>query len=252
MTSEVTRAEVCIAACADTYRNAGEVLGHAVGNIPSLGARLARLTFSPDLVMSDGEAFFMNTPPPVGKTASSGGVIESWLPFRRVFDVLATGRRQSMMGASQIDQFGNQNISLIGERSQPKRQLIGVRGAPGNTANHRVDYWVPQHSTRVFVEAVDMVSGVGNNHVDGFGTGLKYHHLGQIVTNLCVLGYGPDGRLTVESIHPGVSLDDVKKNTGFSLSDSDVPTTRTPDDEELRLIREVLDPKGIRAREVPE
>jgi acyl CoA:acetate/3-ketoacid CoA transferase beta subunit len=252
MTTEATRAEVCVVACADTYRGVGEILGHAVGIIPTLGARLAKLTFAPNLVMSDGEAFFMHTPPPLGKTASSGGVLESWLPFGKVFDVLATGRRQSIMGASQIDQYGNQNISLIGDRSHPKRQLIGVRGAPGNTANHRVDYWVPQHSTRIFVEEVDMVSGVGNNHLEGFGTGLKYHQLGQIVTNLCVFGYGPEGRLEVVSVHPGVSLNEIEENTGFSLATSEVPTTRIPDDEELRLIREVLDPKGIRSREVPE
>lgn len=252
MTSEVTRAEVCIVACADTYRGAGEILGHAVGIIPTLGARLAKLTFAPDLVLSDGEAFLMHTPPPLGKTASAGGVVEGWVPFRRIFDLLSSGRRQSMMGASQIDQFGNQNISLIGDRSKPKRQLIGVRGAPGNTANHRVDYWVPQHSDRVFVESVDVVSGVGNNHVTGFGNGLKYHSLGKIVTNLGVLGYDSTGRVVVESVHPGVESTEIEENTGFALSASGAGLTRLPTEQELHLIREVLDPCGLRSTEVPQ
>ena len=57
---EFTRAEVCVAAASDSWRDAGEVLAHAVGTVPALSARLARLTHSPDLVLSDGEAFFMS------------------------------------------------------------------------------------------------------------------------------------------------------------------------------------------------
>ena len=66
-----------------------------------------------------------------------------------------------MMGASQIDRFGNQNISCIGEWRRPKVQLLGARGAPGNTVNHATSYWIPNHSPRVFVEEVHFVSGVG-------------------------------------------------------------------------------------------
>lgn len=250
MTSDVTRAEICIAACADTYRESGEVLAHAVGIIPTLGARLAKLTSAPDIVLTDGEAFLMSTPPPLGKSASAGGVIEGWAPFRRIFEILATGRRQSMMGASQIDRFGNQNISLIGDWSRPSRQLIGVRGAPGNTANHRVDYWVSRHSARIFVDAVDMVSGVGNDRAAAAGPALRFHHLGVVVTNLAVLGFSDDGTITVKSIHPGVDPEEVIANTGFAIDAHGAPTTRVPNAEELRLIRDVLDPRGARSREV--
>ena len=62
-----------------------------------------------------------------------------------------------MMGASQLDQFGNQNISCIGPWAQPKSQLLGVRGAPGNTVNHPPATGSRKHSRRVFVEHVDMV-----------------------------------------------------------------------------------------------
>lgn len=251
MTADATVAEICIAACSDTYRESGEILAHAVGTIPTIGARLAKLTHSPDLVLSDGEAFMMSEPPPLGKTAAGGGVIEGWAPFRRIFDIVASGRRQSMMGASQIDRFGNQNISLIGDWNKPKRQLIGVRGAPGNTANHRVDYWVSRHSSRLFVESVDMVSGVGNDRARTAGTSMRFHHLGVIVTNLAVLGYDDDGKVTVLSIHPGVDPQEVVDNTGFALQVDGAPLTRVPTDEELHLIREVLDPRGSRSREVP-
>ncbi|GAB3119515.1 CoA-transferase subunit beta [Glaciibacter psychrotolerans] len=250
-TEQATIAEVCIAACADTYLESGELLAHAVGIIPTLGARLAKLTTAPDIVLTDGEAFLMSEPAPLGKSAAAGGTIEGWAPFRRIFDILATGRRQSMMGASQIDAFGNQNISLIGDWDKPKRQLIGVRGVPGNTANHRVDYWVARHSARIFVEKVDMVSGVGTDRARAVGTSLRFHHLGAIITNLAVFGFDEDGRVAVRSIHPGVDPAEVAAETGFTIDVSAAPTTRIPSAEELRLIRDVVDPRGVRSREVP-
>lgn len=252
MTAPATRAEVCVAACADTYRQSGEVLAHAVGTIPTIGARLAKLTSAPDIVLSDGEAFLMSSPPPLGRSAAAGGTIEGWAPFRRIFDILASGRRQSMMGASQIDRHGNQNISLIGTWDKPTRQLIGVRGAPGNTVNHRVDYWVPRHTARVFVQSVDMVSGVGNDRARAEGRALRFHRLGVIVTNLAVLGFDADGQVTVLTVHPGVDPETVAASTGFAIDVTDAGTTRVPDPEELRLIREVIDPRGLRSRELPD
>lgn len=248
MSTDVTIAEICIAACADTYRDSGEVLAHAVGIIPALGARLAKLTSAPDLVLSDGEALFLSGPPMPGDKNAPVPSVEGWAPFRRIFDIVASGRRQSMMGASQIDRHGNQNISLIGDWSRPTRQLIGVRGVPGNTANHRVDYWVSRHSARIFVDAVDMVSGVGNDRARA--AKMRFHHLGVIVTNLAVFDYAEDGTVSVRSIHPGVDPQAVVDATGFPIDVEGAPSTRVPTTEELRLIREVLDPRGSRTREV--
>lgn len=250
-TQPATRAEVCAVACADAWQDAGEVLAHGVGVIPSVGVRLARLTHASELVISDGETFFMGDLPPIGKPASAGGVIEGWAPYYRIFEILGTGRRQSMMGASQIDQFGNQNISAIGDWRKPARQLIGVRGAPGNTVNHRTDYWVPRHSTRVFVPAVDVVSGVGNDRARRHqGSALRFHDLGVVVTDLAVLDYDLDGRLKVRSLHPGVTAEEVQAATGFPIDVSSAEVTREPTSAELDLIRTVIDPRGLRDREV--
>ena len=144
-------------ACAEAWRGDGAILASPMGLIPTLGARLAQLTFAPGLLLTDGEAHLLAPDP--ARTAP--GVTEGWLPYRSVFTMVAAGRRHVMMGAAQIDRFGNQNISCIGDWARPKAQLLGVRGAPGNTVNHPVSYWVPRHSPRVFVERVDMVSGVG-------------------------------------------------------------------------------------------
>ena len=115
-------------------------------------------------------------------------MVEGWIPFRHVFDVVAYGKRHVMMGATQIDRHGNQNISAIGDFAQPKRQLLGARGAPGNTVNNRTSYWVPRHSPRVFVEQVDIVSGVGPARAKAAGpSAARFNDIHRIVTNLAVL-----------------------------------------------------------------
>lgn len=238
----VTRAEMAVVACAELFRGDGEITASPMGLIPSLGAKLARLTFAPGLLLSDGEAYLLDTE----------GRIEGWQPFKKVLDVVVPhGKRHVVMGASQLDRFGNQNISAIGPHARPARQLLGVRGAPGNTVNHRTSYWVPRHSARVFVPAVDVVSGVGYDNARKAGA-TRFHDVFRVVTNLAVLDFGgPENAMRLVSVHPGVTVDEVVANTGFALDTSAVAETRTPDAEELRLIREVLDPKATREREVP-
>jgi acyl CoA:acetate/3-ketoacid CoA transferase beta subunit len=238
--SAVSRAEVCVAACADLFADDGEILASPMGLIPSLGARLARLTSAPELLLSDGEATLLGP----------DGAPEGWLPFRQVFDVVAYGRRHVVMGANQVDRYGNQNISCIGAHERPARQLLGMRGAPGNTANHRTSYWVPRHSRRVLVEAVDVVSGVGHDRARA--AGLRFHDVYRVVTNLAVFDFGtPDGAIRLRSVHPGVDVEEVVAQTGFPVRTDGVPASRTPSPTELELLRTVLDPDGRREKEVP-
>jgi acyl CoA:acetate/3-ketoacid CoA transferase beta subunit len=232
-----TRAEVCVTACADLFVGAGEILASPMGLIPSLGARLARLTTEPDLLLSDGEATLLGP----------DGEPEGWLPYRKVFDVVAHGRRHVVMGANQIDRYGNQNISCIGPHDRPVRQLLGFRGAPGNTVNHRTSYWVPRHSRRVLVEAVDVVSGVGYNRA----AGLRYHDVHRVVTDLAVFDFEtPDRTMRLRSVHPGVDVADVVAQTAFPLCTDGVGLTREPEEHELKLLRTVVDPEGRREQEV--
>jgi acyl CoA:acetate/3-ketoacid CoA transferase beta subunit len=247
---DVTRAEVCVVACAEAWRGDGAVLASPTGLIPALGARLAQLTFAPDLLLSDGEAYLLA--PPDGQ-AQDAGVVEGWLPYRSVFTVVAAGRRHAMMGAAQLDRYGNQNISCIGDWARPAAQLLGVRGAPGNTVNHPVSYWVPRHSRRVFVEAVDMVCGVGYDRAAGAGrAGARFHELRVVVSNLAVLDFlTPDHAMRLRSVHPGVTVPEVEAGTGFPLVvPDDVPLTRLPTPQELTLIRGRLDPGARREKEL--
>jgi acyl CoA:acetate/3-ketoacid CoA transferase beta subunit len=241
--------DVVVVACAEAWRGDGEIFGSGMGTIPMLGARLARATFEPDLLVSDGEAFFIANDLPIG---SSDKLIEGWTPFRSVFDTLWGGRRHVMMGASQMDRFGNSNIANIGPWKQPKSQLLGVRGGPGNTINHATSFFIPRHTTKVFVEQVDTVSGLGYDRAAAVGEWTsKTHDLRRVVTNLAVLDFDtPDHRMRIVSTHPGVSVADVQEATGFELAvDGDVPETRGPSEEEREVI-ERLDPKALRDREV--
>ena len=131
----------------------------------------------------------------------------------------------------------------------PARQMFGSRGAPGNTVNHRTSYWVPKHSPRVFVDRVDMASGVGYDRASGAAG--RFHDVHRVVTNLAVLDFGgPDRSMRIVSVHPGVSVDDVRAATSFELVADDVHTTRVPTADEAALL-DRLDPKGVRVKEVP-
>jgi len=248
----VSRAEVCIAACADAWRGDGEILASPMLTVPTIAARTARATFEPDLLLSDGESRLYTGTWAIGETPPPDRV-EGYVPFRTIFDIMWSGKRHVMMSPSQIDRFGNANISALGDFARPTRQLLGVRGAPGNTANHATSYWVPRHSPRVFVERVDMVAGVGYDRAAAVGGDVARDlDIRRVITNLAVLDFGgPDSTARLVSVHPGVTVEEVVEATGFTLdAPAEVPQSRLPSAEELQIIREVVDPRGLREKEV--
>jgi acyl CoA:acetate/3-ketoacid CoA transferase beta subunit len=257
---KVSRAEVCIVAVAECFRGDGEILANPIGAIPMMGGRLARATFEPDLCCTDGEALlvagerlFAGPETAGGLTSLDGKVVEYWNPYRSMFDWVWSGRRHIMMGASQVDRYGNQNLAAIGDYDRPTVQLLGFRGAPGNTINDPTSYWVPNHGPKVFVPAVDTVCGIGWDRAAALGPAGRYVEVRRVVTNLAVLDFEtPDRSMRLRSVHPGVAVDDVVAATGFPLAvPDDVPTSRLPTADELTLIREVIDPDATREVEVP-
>ena len=260
--ADVARADYCVIGVAECFRGDGEIMANPIGTVPAIGGRVAREVFEPDLVMTDGEALLVANGIEVGvddPNAAHGRVgtpaktVEAWNPYRTMFDVVWSGRRHVMMGASQLDPYGNQNFAFIGDPAQPKVQLLGMRGAPGNTVQNVTSYWIPAHSPRVFVEKVDIVSGLGYDRAAELGDWVRQHHqLRRVVTNLGVLDFGgPQHRMRLISVHPGVTIDDVVAATGFELVLADrVEETRPPSPEEAEVIAR-LDPLGMRLQEVP-
>ncbi|WP_258073573.1 CoA-transferase subunit beta [Arthrobacter sp. 08Y14] len=248
---EITTAEVAVAACSDLFRGQAEILASPAGIVPTVGVRLALLTHAPDLMISDGESTILGDVPAVDRPST---VSAGYLPYRELFELIAAGRRHVVMGGAQIDRMGNQNLSVIGDHAKPARQLLGTRAAATNTVNHTTSYWIARHSRRTFVESVDFVTGVGNDRASAAGPAAsRFHRLHRVVTNLGVFDFSaPDGGMAVVSAHPGVSFDEIQAATGFPLHTAGtVPTTRLPDERELQLIREVLDPRKRREDEVP-
>ncbi|NCG20846.1 MAG: CoA-transferase [Rhodobacterales bacterium] len=223
----ITRGDYCVIACAEAFRGDGEIMASPMAPVPKLGVGLALRTFEPDLVCTDGVAHLVDVQ----------GKREGWMPYAKVFENLWWGKRHVMMGASQIDQHGNQNISALGPAHKPKVQLRGVRGAPGNTIHHTTSYWVGHHSPRVFVPLVDRISGVGPCN--------GAHEIRVVVTNLGVFDLcGPKQTMRLQSLHPGATVDQVQERTGFTVFIPDqIGTTRAPTAAELEII-EKLDPEA--------
>lgn len=247
---EYSLAELCIVAGAECFRDEGETMITVIGLVPRLAGSLAKASFSPGLLMTDGEYYLVSEPVPVGKRNGYSPKIEGIMNYERVFDIVSRGQRHCLITPVQVDQFGQMNISVIGDYASPKASLLGVRGYPGNTINNRNSMFIPNHSRRSFVEGeVDLVCSAGYNP-DRYPDKKigKFVNLVRIVTNLCVLDFsGKNHSIRLLSLHPGVTLEEVRDNTGFEIEISDdIAETPSPTAEQLKLMED-LDPHNLRA-----
>ena len=243
-------AELVIVACAEAWRNAGEVMATGIGPLPRIGAGLAKLTFSPAIQTTDGEAWYTSEPVGPGKRVVEPE-FEGLADYDRVFSALWSGKRHALVGPVQLDRYGQANISVIGDHKKPKAAMLGARGFPGNSISHPNSFFFPNHNKRALVEGeVDFVCMAGYNPARYVGgkppAGLD---LRRIVTNLCVMDFGgPGHQIRVISLHPGVTFDEVQENTGFPLAriGEAIPETPAPTAEQLELIAKI-DPNNVRA-----
>lgn len=241
-------ANLLVAACARAWDGDGEILASGIGVIQRVAASLAMVR-NPHLMMTDSEAYIVSEPVPLGKRNGVEPQCETWMGFSRIFENLWGGARHALVGPSQIDQYGQANISALGEYQQPKVQMLGVRGFPGNSISHANSFFVPVHTTRAFVAGeVDTVCSVGYNP-ERLPRGYSFDDIDirRIVTNLCVMDFEPvTKQMRVISLHPGVSIMDVQDNTSFTLAVIE-GLTETPQAtaEEIAII-EKIDPNNLR------
>lgn len=249
-TIEFSLAELVICAAAEAWRGEGEVLATGIGPLPRIAAGLAKLTFAPQIMMTDGEAYLVEEPVPLGPRGDYKPKFSGWMPYSRVFDNVWSGRRHAMVTPVQVDRWGQGNIAALGDLKKPKVQLLGVRGFPGNSISHRNSMFLPAHTKRAFIEGeVDVVASVGFSD-KRWPQGVKKLpvDIGIVVTNLCVMDFnGPDHAARVIRLHPGVAFEEVQAETGFPLLRAErIDTSAAPTEEQLAIIRR-LDPTGIRA-----
>ncbi|MCX5999613.1 MAG: hypothetical protein NTU41_08510 [Chloroflexi bacterium] len=162
---------------------------------------------------------------------------------------LGTGVDVEPISSIQADQYCNINLSVVGDYKKPMLRGPGGAGAPEVVKMHRkmLGYF-PSHTKRTLVAKVDFITGtryrIGKEA--RLKAGLRPGPV-KYVTNLCVLSKEEEDKpFKIDSVHPGVTVQDVINNTGFELAvPKDVPETEKPTKEQVRLLREVVDPYGM-------
>jgi glutaconate CoA-transferase subunit B len=170
------------------------------------------------------------------------------ITFPEIFDLANRGRMDvAFLGGVQIDKYGSLNMSIIGNKfSHPKVRLPGGAGGPLMIRSFkRIVSWRSRHSQRCLVDQLPFTTS------PGWIPRLAGRRLGGpdvIVTDLCVLKYNrADNRFHLESIHPGIGIDTVKSQTGFTVQiPKQVATTPEPSRKELKALRSTIDPRNIR------
>ena len=168
------------------------------------------------------------------------GITDAFLLAQRGF--LDVG----FLGGAQIDRYGNLNTSVVGgSYDRPKVRLPGTGGANDIISLCREVIILTVHEKRRFSETVDFITSPGwlTGGNSRRARGLLFGGVSRVVTTLGLFGFEPESRrMRLEALHPGVSVDDVKANTGFEvLVSGQLTTTNPPTAEELGILR-MLDP----------
>jgi glutaconate CoA-transferase subunit B len=157
----------------------------------------------------------------------------------------------TFLGGAQIDMYGNLNSTMVGtDIRKPKVRLPGSGGANDLASLCWKTLIITPHDKRRFVSKLDFattpgfLSGPGSRETAGLPAGTGPY---KVISTLALMGYDPESkRMRVESLHPGVTVDDIRANTSFEmLFVEDLPVTPEPTDDELRILREEVDPQGL-------
>ncbi len=161
-------------------------------------------------------------------------------------DILPRVKPKEFFRPGQVDQAGNFNNIAFGKNiKHPRLRMPGTGGIPDVTIYMEDIYlYVPRHSRATFVGELDFLSGLGHHPSRRRGSGPKY-----LITDLGAFDF-KNGKMRLITIHPGISIERVKAKTGFEIEiDEHVKITDTPSPDDLRLLREKIDPLGIRKLE---
>jgi glutaconate CoA-transferase subunit B len=220
--------------------------------VPLLAAALARRRHAPRLTLViEGGIIGPEIAPgrlPVSTNEMRAGRRATMLPG--ITDAFLFAQRGfvdvGFMGGAQIDRYGNVNTTAIGDYWKPKVRLPGTGGANDIASLCREVIIVTPHEKRRFVERVDFVTSPAWLRGDGSrrAAGLLFGGVSRVVTTLGILGFDPESkRMRIEATHPGVSVADMKANTGFELLPApSIETTEPPSADELEMLR-ALDPE---------
>jgi glutaconate CoA-transferase subunit B len=252
MSTDITPDEIMVTCMARQVQD-GELVTQGLAT-PLVAAAylLARRTHAPHLYFASaiGQGV-CRTPAPLGLA----NIERLWLDrslmnvgfVRAVTDILPRLHPKEFFRPAQIDAAGNFNNIAFGKNyRKPRLRLPGTGGIPDVTvASDEVYLYITRHSRVTFVPRLDFLSGLGYSPSRRHGCGPRY-----LVTDLGQFDFA-NGRMRIRTYHPGSSVEQIQAHTGFELEiPADVCETPLPDEEELRLLREEIDPMGIRCLEL--
>jgi acyl CoA:acetate/3-ketoacid CoA transferase beta subunit len=243
-----------IAVCIARHIQDGELVAQGLATpLAAVGYLLAKCTHAPQLRFA---------------SAIGQGVCESWSPLgvtriewlwlthslmnvgfvTGAMDLLPTLHLKEFLRPAQVDAYGNtNNLALGADIARPRMRLPGAGGIPDVTPTHdRLALYVPRHSKITFVETCDFISGVGHqpNRIAGNGPTYLVSDLGEFDWNT------PDRRMQLIRIFPGVTIERIVAKTGFTFEVAPhLSETPPPTEHDLHLLREVIDPLGVRKLE---
>lgn len=252
--------ELMVATLAGEFHDGDQATNGMASFIPVAAFMLARLTHAPGLVWLASSGGLEPRPERIPASTLEAPLWRDSVMYLEQYgdfwDIVLNGRwiTRFCVGAAQLDRFGNANNSVIGERYHaPEVRLPGTAGlADLCAAGKELYYWVTDHSPRNLVERVDFISGAGylaggdDRQRLGLAGGPRL-----VISNLAVMDFHPvSKRMRLSSVHPGVSVEQVRAQTGFEMlmPEGAVPETTPPSREQVRLIREVIDPGDMRKR----
>ncbi len=230
----------------------GRAFTMAVG-LPIVAARLAQLTHAPNFTVQIGTIISPDLKKIPREFTQS--TLTSWPTAARIraddnLDMFVKGKVDvGFISGAQIDQYGNLNITAIGNYIKPKVRLVGCLALPEHQAFAQRTFIITDQNSRTFIEKVDFVTGVGWNVNGKTRKDLNLPGGGPtfVFTDLAIFDFNAEGhRMQVASIHPGVTPSEVQEKTGFPLEfPKNIPVTTVPTAEEIRLIHDEIDPENI-------
>ena len=236
----------------------GEIVAQGLATpLVAAGYLLARYTHAPHLYFASaiGQGV-CKQPAPLSLTRVESLWLDRSLTtvgfVRAAADLLPGLRPKEFFRPAQVDPDGNFNNIAFGKdyltsgRSNPRLRLPGTGGIPDVTTYISDTYlYVPRHSRMIFVPELDIRSGLGHSAERTHGAGPKY-----LISNMGQFNF-EEGIMRLTSFHPGYTVERIQARTGFDLETSpDLHETPLPTQEELSLLREEIDPLGIRRLEL--
>jgi len=222
--------------------------------LPNIVCNLAQRTVAPELQLVYESGVFGARPERLPLSIGDPTLATGSTAVTSMFELFAFYLQAGLidvafLGGAQIDRHGNLNTTVIGDYEHPKVRLPGSGGACEIAIHARRILVIMRQAQRSFVERLDFRTSPGHSGDPAHDADRGWHGSGptNVVTDLATYGFGAEtGEMLLHTLHPGVSVDDVRSSMGWEpkISD-DLDETAAPTDEELRLIREELDPGGV-------